>query len=153
LRIPLRAFGLVRASVARAGSWWNFDVYHALGTVAAEDANLRAHEAVQRILIDLKNLAGDDKYASCQKFLLGALSESVEAWFETFLVAARTVASEVCRPVLSEAGALWARCEADYRTGFKEHTRRHLKNILRKKPRVRCTRPLRKDFSAHGRRN
>jgi hypothetical protein len=88
--------------VIRAGSWWNFDVYHALGTVAAEDANLRAHEAVQRILIDLKNLADDGKYASCRKFLL-ALSESIEAWFESFLVAARTVAAEICRPVLSEA--------------------------------------------------
>ena len=33
------------ASVARAGSWWNFDVYYAVGTGAAEDANLRAHEA------------------------------------------------------------------------------------------------------------
>jgi transcriptional regulator with XRE-family HTH domain len=114
------------ASVTRAGSWWNFDVYHALGTGAAEDANLRAQEAVQRILIDLKNLATDDKYASCQKFLL-ALSESVEAWFESFLVSARTVAAEVCRPVLSEAGDLWASCEADYRTGFKEQVRRHLK--------------------------
>jgi hypothetical protein len=114
------------ASVTRAGSWWNFDVYHALGTGAAEDANLRAQEAVQRIVIDLKNLAGDDKYASCQKFLL-ALSESVEAWFESFLVAARTIAAEVCRPVLSEANDLWARCEADYRTRFKEHVRRHLK--------------------------
>jgi transcriptional regulator with XRE-family HTH domain len=114
------------ASVTRAGSWWNFDVYHALGSGAAEDANLRAQEAVQRILIDLKNLAADDKYASCRKFLL-ALSESVEAWFESFLVAARTVSAEVCRPVLSEAGGLWARCEADYRSGFKEHVRRHLK--------------------------
>jgi hypothetical protein len=26
-----------------------------------------------------------------------------------------------------EAGDLWARCEADYRSGFKEHVRRHLK--------------------------
>jgi hypothetical protein len=117
------------ASVTRAGSWWNFDVYHALGTGAAEDANLRAHEAVQRILIDLKNIASDDKYVSCRKFLL-ALSESVEAWFESFLIAARTVAAEVCRPVLSEADDLWARCEADYRTGFKEHVRRHLKKWL-----------------------
>ncbi len=114
------------ASVTRAGSWWNFDVYHALGTGAAEDANLRAHEAMQRILIDLKNLALDDKYASCRKFLL-ALSESVETWFESFLIAARTVAAEVCRPVLSEAGGLWARCEDDYRTGFKEYVRRHIK--------------------------
>jgi len=114
------------ASVTRAGSWWNFDVYHALGSGAAEDANLRAQEAVQRILIDLRNLAEDGKYASCHKFLL-ALSESVEAWFESFLVAARTVSAEVCRPVLSEAGDLWARCEADYRSGFKEHVRRHLK--------------------------
>jgi len=119
------------ASVMRAGSWWNFDVYHALGTGAAEDANLRAHEAVQRILIDLKNIASDDKYVSCQKFLL-ALSESVEAWFESFLVAARTVAAEVCRPVLSEADDLWARCETDYRAGFKEHVRRHLKKWFEK---------------------
>ena len=114
------------ASVSRAGSWWNFDVYHALGSGAAEDANLRAHEAVQRILIDLRNLAEDGQYESCRKFLL-ALSESVEAWFESFLVAARTISAEVCRPVLSEAGDLWARCEADYRSGFKEHVRRHLK--------------------------
>jgi hypothetical protein len=114
------------ASVTRAGSWWNFDVYHALGSGAAEDANLRAQEAMQRILIDLKNLAGDDKYASCRKFIL-ALSESVEAWFESFLVAARTISAEVCRPVLSEAGDLWARCEGDYRSGFKEHVRRHFK--------------------------
>jgi transcriptional regulator with XRE-family HTH domain len=114
------------ASVTRAGSWWNFDVYHALGSGAAEDANLRAQEAFQRISIDLQNLATDEKYASCKKFLL-ALSESVEAWFESFLVAARTVSAEVCRPVLAEAGDLWARCEADYRGGFKEHVRRHLK--------------------------
>ncbi len=115
------------ASVTRAGSWWNFDVYHALGSGAAEDANLRAQQAVQRILIDLRNLADDGKYASCRKFLL-ALSESVEAWFESFLVAARTISAEVCRPALSEASDLWARCEADYRSGFKEHVRRHLKN-------------------------
>jgi hypothetical protein len=43
------------------------------------------------------------------------------------VISARTVAAEVCRPVLSDAGELWACCEADYRTGFKEHVRRHLK--------------------------
>jgi hypothetical protein len=112
--------------VTRAASRWNFDVDHAFGTCAAEDANLRAHEAIQRVLIDLRNLGDDGKYASCQKFRL-ALSESVEAWLEAFLVSARTIAAEVCRPVLSETGDLWTRCEADYRTGFKEHVRRHLK--------------------------
>jgi hypothetical protein len=29
--------------------------------------------------------------------------------------------------VLSEAGDLWARCEADYRTGFKANVKGHLK--------------------------
>ena len=114
------------ASVTRAGSWWNFDVYHAIGSGAAEDANLRAREAFQRIRIALINLADDKEYASCKKFLL-ALAESVDTWFESFLVAARTVAAEVCRPVLSEAGDLWASCEADYRRGFKEHVRWHFK--------------------------
>ncbi|MFN3351753.1 helix-turn-helix domain-containing protein [Pseudorhodoplanes sp.] len=114
------------ASVSRAGSWWNFDVYHALGSGAAEDANLRAREAYDQIRIALKNLIKDKKYASCQKFLI-ALSESAEKWFENFLAGARTVAAEVCRPVLSEAGDLWTRCEADYRTGFKGHVQNHLK--------------------------
>lgn len=30
-------------------------------------------------------------------------------------------------PILSEDDDLWARCEADYRTGFKDHVRKHLK--------------------------
>jgi transcriptional regulator with XRE-family HTH domain len=114
------------ASVARQGSWWNFDVYHALGSGAAEDANLRARESFQRIRIALTNLAADKRYASCKKFLL-ALAESLDAWFESFLIASRTVSTEVCRPVLSEAGDLWTRCEADYCTGFKEYVKGHLK--------------------------
>lgn len=81
------------ASVSRAGSWWNFDVYHALGSGAAEDANLRAREAYDQIRIALKNLIKDGKYASCQKFLI-ALSESAETWFENFLTASRTVAMQ-----------------------------------------------------------
>ena len=114
------------ASVSRAGSWWNFDVYHTLGAGAAEDANLRTKEAAQAIRVSLKNFAEDEKYASCKGFLL-ALSESVETWLESFLVAARTIASEVCRPVLSEAGDLWARCEEDFRVGFKGHAQTHVK--------------------------
>jgi transcriptional regulator with XRE-family HTH domain len=114
------------ASVTRAGSWWNFDVYHAIGSGAAEDANLRTRGAFQRVRIALINLADDKEYASCKKFLL-ALAESVDTWFDSFLVAARAVAAEVCRPVLSEAGDLWARCEADYRRGFKDHVRGHFK--------------------------
>lgn len=81
---------------------------------------------MQRILVDIKNLADDEKYDSCRKFLL-ALSESVESWFDSFLVSARTIAAEVCRPVLSEDDDLWSRCEADYRSGFKDHVRKHLK--------------------------
>ena len=114
------------ASVTRGGSWWNFDVYYALGSGAAEDANLRTREAFQKIRIALTNLADDERYASCRKFLL-ALSESADAWFESFLIATRTVSAEVCRPVLSDAGDLWARCEADYRTGFKAHVKAHFK--------------------------
>jgi transcriptional regulator with XRE-family HTH domain len=116
----------VLASVTRSGSWWNFDIYHALGSGAAEDANLRAREAIEEIRVTLKTFAADGKYASCRTFLL-ALSEGVESWFDSFLVAARTISAEVCRPVLSEAGDLWARCEADYRPGFKNHVIGHLK--------------------------
>jgi transcriptional regulator with XRE-family HTH domain len=116
----------VLASVVRAGSWWNFDVYHALGSGAAEDANLRTSKAIDSIRIALNNFAGDARYASCRSFLI-ALSESIDTWFETFLLAARTSASEVCRPILSEAGDLWTRCEADYRQGFKMYVGGHLK--------------------------
>src|SRR5260370_8115831 len=76
--------------------------------------------------IALNNFAKDEKYLSCRSFLI-ALSESVETWFDGFLVAVRTIASEACRPVLSEAGDLWSHCEADYRDGFKMHVRGHLK--------------------------
>jgi hypothetical protein len=116
----------VLASVTRAGSWWNFDVYYAVGSGAAEDANLRSREAMGKIRIGLRNLAEDKRYASCRSFLL-ALSESVDVWFEGFLVEARTIAAEVCRPILSQAGDLWSRCEADYRSGFKMHVKGHLK--------------------------
>jgi transcriptional regulator with XRE-family HTH domain len=116
----------VLASVTRAGSWWNFDVYYAIGTGAAEDANLRTREAMEEIRIALKNLAADGRYASCRSFLV-ALSESAESWFESFLVAARTVSAEICRPVLSAADDLWSRCEADYRTGFKGYVKGYLK--------------------------
>lgn len=116
----------VLASVSRAGAWWNFDIYYAIGSGSAEDANLRSREATDRIRIAIKNLATDGKYTSCRSFLL-ALGESVEGWFEDFLTAARTISAEVCRPVLSEAGDLWARCEADYRPGFKARVSEHLK--------------------------
>jgi transcriptional regulator with XRE-family HTH domain len=116
----------VLASVIRAGSWWNFDMYYALGSGAAEDAHLRTREAINSIRTALGNFAKDERYASCQSFLV-ALSESVDAWFDSFLLATRAIASEVCRPVLSEAGDLWRRCEEDYRHGFKVHVRGHLK--------------------------
>jgi hypothetical protein len=114
------------ASVARAGSWWNFDFYHAIGAGAAEDANLRARDSIAALRIALKNFASDKEYESCRSFLL-ALLESVDAWFDGFLVAARTTATEACRPVLSESGELWGRCEGDFRRGFKTHVQRHLK--------------------------
>jgi hypothetical protein len=101
-------------------------MYYALGTGGAEDANLRTREAMTKVRVGLKNLAGDKNFATCSNFLL-ALSDSVEKWFEAYLVAARTVASETCRPVLSKAGDLWTRCEGDYRRGFKVHVRDHLK--------------------------
>jgi hypothetical protein len=116
----------VLASVTRAGSWWNFDVYYAIGSGAAEDANLRSREAITKVRVGLRNLAEDKNFASCKSFLL-ALSESVDKWFDTFLVAARTAAAEVCRPVLSKAGDLWSRCEADYKPGFKAYVKGHLK--------------------------
>jgi transcriptional regulator with XRE-family HTH domain len=115
----------VLASVSRAGSWWNFDIYYAIGSGAAEDANLRTREAVESIRVTLKNFVSDPKYASCHSFL-HALSESVETWLESFLTTARTISTEACRPVLSEAGDLWARCEADYRPGFKANVKAHL---------------------------
>jgi len=79
-----------------------------------------------KVRVGLKNLAEDRNFVSCRSFLL-ALSESVEKWFDAFVVAARTVATETCRPVLSKAGDLWSRCDADYRTGFKLHVKGHLK--------------------------
>ena len=109
-----------------ADNWWNFDIYYAIGSGSAEDGNLRSREATDRIRIAIKNLATDDKYASCRSFLL-ALGESVECWVEDFLTAARTISAEVCRPILSEAGDLWARCETDYRPGFKARVSGHLK--------------------------
>jgi hypothetical protein len=93
---------------------------------AAEDANLRAREAFESIRVALNNFATDDKYVSCQSFLV-ALSESLETWLDSFLVAARTVASESCRPILSQAGDVWTRCEGDYRQGFKNYVRAHLR--------------------------
>jgi hypothetical protein len=54
----------VLASVVRAGSWWNFDVYYALGSGATEDANLRTREAISSIRVALKNFAQDERYAS-----------------------------------------------------------------------------------------
>jgi hypothetical protein len=116
----------VLASVTRAGSWWNFDVYHAIASGAAEDANLRSREAMRKIRIGLNNLAQDKNFTSCKSFLL-ALVDSVDKWFDAFLVAARTVAAETCRPILSTAGDLWSRCEADYRSGFKGYVQGHLK--------------------------
>ncbi len=119
----------VLASVVRAGSWWNFDVYYAIGSGAAEDANLRTREAINSIRTALDNFAKDRRYGSCRSFLV-ALSESVDAWFETFLLAARTIASETYRPILAEAGDVWARCEEGYRPGFKMHVREQLKKWL-----------------------
>jgi hypothetical protein len=98
----------------------------ALGSGAAEDANLRTGEAISSIRVALKNFAQDERYASCHSFLV-ALAESVDAWFESFLVAARSIASEACRPILTEAGDLWTRCEQDYQRGFKMYVRGHLK--------------------------
>jgi transcriptional regulator with XRE-family HTH domain len=116
----------VLASVTRSGSWWNFDVYYALGSGAVEDANLRTREAVDSLRISLKNFAQDDQYVSCRSFLI-ALSESLETWLDGFLVAVREIASETCRPILSDSGDFWSRCESDYRTGFKMHVRGHLR--------------------------
>jgi len=47
----------VLASVIRAGSWWNFDVYYAIGSGAAEDANLRTHQAINSLRVALTNFA------------------------------------------------------------------------------------------------
>jgi hypothetical protein len=70
----------VLASVTRSGSWWNFDVYYAIGSGAAEDANLRTREAIDSVRIALNNFAADERYASCRSFLI-ALSDSVDTWF------------------------------------------------------------------------
>jgi len=102
-------------------------VYHAIGSGGAEDANLRSREAMTKVRVGLKNLAEDKNFASCRSFLL-ALSESVEEWLDAFLLAARTVATETCRPILSKAGDTWSLCEADYRTGFKLYVKGHLKH-------------------------
>jgi hypothetical protein len=114
------------ASVTRAGSWWNFDMYYAIGSGAAEDANLRSREAMAKLRIGLSNLADDKSFASCNGFLV-ALSESVDKWSDSFLQTARTIAAETCRPILSKAGDLWIRCEADYGPGFKASVKDHLK--------------------------
>jgi hypothetical protein len=57
-----------------------------------------------------------------------------ERWFDAFLIAVREIASETCRPVLSGAGDLWKRCEADYRPGFKAQVRVRLKTWFEEQP-------------------
>jgi hypothetical protein len=108
--------------------------------------------AVQRVLIDLKNLAGDDKHASCQRFLV-AFSESIETWFASFGVAARTVAAEVCRPICGSwrpMGSLRSRLTHVIEGGTSGGI---AKNGSRKKRHGRRARQSRRGSSARGRRN
>ena len=105
------------ATTRRAGTWYNFDVYHYLGSGAVNNTRLRVRDAIQELRGLIHDMRDDTKMESVHGFL-DQLSEHIDHLESRFLKAVRRGGEHVFRPALENDKKLWAACEEPYGRGI-----------------------------------
>jgi transcriptional regulator with XRE-family HTH domain len=133
------------ASMRRAGSWPNFDVYLWLGVGAEQDAHLRSLPSVKALMGLIDNMLGDEGLQPTHRFL-DALKPSIEGWNEEFLASVRNIATEVFRPSLDADSGFWEACENEWGQGggYRQRVRERVRDWFEEPDRQRIHNTLNK---------
>jgi transcriptional regulator with XRE-family HTH domain len=107
----------VWAATRRAGSFWNFDVYQAIGDGAAAEAKRRSQGIMAGLREIIEQKLASESFSSAHAFLKQILGNSA-AWEADFVQAARHHAIAIYRPQLSAARSMWEDCDRLYGQGY-----------------------------------
>lgn len=127
--LPNTHHASIWATTRRAGTWYNFDVYHYLGSGAAEDALSRAKGPLGELRGIIRDMRDDTKMEPVHGFL-DRLNEHIDRLESRFFNAVRHAGEHIFRPTLENDEKLWTECENLYGHGlnYREEVATKLKN-------------------------
>jgi len=107
----------IAASIARRGSWDNFEIFHMIGTGVRTDANRRSNDHLLKISGRLEGL--EEKFAALPevKGLLQTLREDIADWRQEFLSRALSVGRNTFKPYLDGSVEFWSDLRTRYGQG------------------------------------
>ena len=115
--LPNTHYASIWATTRRAGTWYNFDVYHSLGSGAATDALSRAQDPLRELQGIIRDMRYDTKMEPVHEFL-DRLKEHIDHLDESFFNAVRHAGEHIFRPTLENEEKLWTECENFYGRGL-----------------------------------